>query len=102
MREELPEGAGVEAVGVGQLQRRHHLVAGAGVGDGEHHRGDDTGEAGEDPLDGGGREVLPVDAQPVRRAPREVEEALLCRGSRGHPTRTSPRRVRSASASSLA
>ena len=60
-----------------QLHRRHHLVTAAGVGHGVDRRGGDVGVAFEDPLHGGGGEVLRVHPQPVAAAAREVEVARL-------------------------
>ena len=54
----------------------HHLVAHVRVGDGVDSHPVDGREALEDPLDGGGGEVLAVDPHPVRGATGEVDEAV--------------------------
>src|SRR4029077_5916952 len=76
LAEEGSERAGVE-VATGELERRHDLVPGDRVRDGVDGGCGHTGEAAQDPLDGGGREVLRVHAEPVRRPPGEPVEAVL-------------------------
>src|SRR5690348_7475117 len=76
LAEEGSERAGVE-VATGELERRHDLIPGDRVGDGVDGGCGHTGEAAQDPLDGGGREVLRVHAEPVRRTPGEPVEAVL-------------------------
>src|ERR1019366_3248561 len=75
--QELREGDGIEAGSGDELQGEHHLIAGARVGNGIDSGGDDTGKAGHDAFYGSGGEILPVDAQPVRRPAGGVEKPRL-------------------------
>ncbi len=67
----------VEVGVVGELERRHHLVTGPGVGHGVDRDHGDSRETGQDALDRGCGEVLGVDPQPVAGAPGEPEPAVL-------------------------
>src|SRR5690606_13283359 len=68
------EVGGIEAGLRPQDQGGHDLVAGALVGDAVDDGLDHVGVGGDGGLDGTGGEVLPVDADPVGVAAREVEE----------------------------
>ncbi len=74
---------------VGQNQPRHHLIAGLVVGHavdrGQHH----ARRVPQRLLDRTGGEVLAVDPNPVGRAAREVQVALVVLVTRGRPTSTS-------------
>ena len=59
------------------LERHHHLVAGAAVGHRVHGHAVDRLVALQDPLDRCGGEVLAVDPEPVAGPAGEVEDAVL-------------------------
>ena len=70
-----PSGSNVG--GIGQHQRRHHLIADIGRRDPIHRHLDDIGVAQQHPLDRRRTEVLTVDPHPVAEPAREVREVVL-------------------------
>ena len=68
------EGLRVEPGPGPELDGRHDPVTHHGVGHGVDGGQEHVGVAGQDALDRGGREVLPVDPQPLEVPAREVEE----------------------------
>ncbi len=67
----------IELPTLSQHEAGHDLITGLVVGHAVHGREDDTGRLPQGLLDRARREVLAVDADPIRGAPREVEVALL-------------------------
>ena len=74
--QELVERRRVERGAVPQLERGHHAVADRIVGHRVHGHGPHVGVPGDDRLDRRGGEVLPVDAEPLVGAPREVQPSV--------------------------
>ena len=84
------EASGVEVGALTKDEGHHDLVARVGVGDAVDRRQQHIGVTADDGLDRGGRKVLAVDPQPVRRPAGEVHPAVpvdVCRDRHSSTTR---------------